>query len=388
MALLRLRPQQRCARRRRGGPLRRRQTGRLHQVRVGHRGGGLCQLVAELHVARRQLPLRGGNARRSRALQPRSRRRHDRQPLRRQPADSDRLLRSVAEPRQRRAEHQPRRLVLELPRRHHRQIRMGPRRQRQLRDQHRDDGDDLHLLLDARRSHGRPARDRQQRQPAGDDHAHGHDRAIGLGLILEPDPEHGRAGPLLADGRGQRHQPRRQRRQLARDPLRCTQPRRDRRGRRRQQHRRRLQRRRCRQCKRGPLQHQPGDARVLAQVERLRQRRQPRLRADPELQQQPGWPPGRPQRARGRRQVRGRDRQRQLAQHRLLQSPLGRTVALLRLRTRRQRAGLRTDQALRRRAARRVRQDPVRHRCRQLRQLGPLLHVACRLGPVWQRQPR
>ena len=57
-----------------------------------------------------------------------------------------------------------RRLRLERPRRHDRQIRVGPRRQRQLRDQHGDDADGQQLLRDARRKDRRPAGHRQLRR--------------------------------------------------------------------------------------------------------------------------------------------------------------------------------------------------------------------------------
>ena len=55
-------------------------------------------------------------------------------------------------------------LRLERPRRHDRQIRVGPRRQRQLRDQHRHDPDHLDLLRQRRHGPGRPAGHRQRRQ--------------------------------------------------------------------------------------------------------------------------------------------------------------------------------------------------------------------------------
>ena len=74
----------------------------------------------------------------------------------------------------------------------------------------------------------------------------------------------------------------------------------------------------------------PADARVLAQLGGLRQRRPPRLRVHAELQRQPRRLPGRPQRRRARRQVRRRDRPRRLAQQRLLRPAQRRRLAPLR----------------------------------------------------------
>ena len=54
---------------------------------------------------------------------------------------------------------------LERPRRHGRQIRMGPRRQRELRDEHGHDRDDDQNLCHRRQPDDRPAGHRQQRRP-------------------------------------------------------------------------------------------------------------------------------------------------------------------------------------------------------------------------------
>ena len=62
------------------------------------------------------------------------------------------------------------RLGLERPRRHDRQIRVGPRRQRQLRDQHRHDADRRHAPTPAEgRVHRRPAGHRQPDRRRHDD---------------------------------------------------------------------------------------------------------------------------------------------------------------------------------------------------------------------------
>ncbi len=58
---------------------------------------------------------------------------------------------------------------LDRPRRHDRQIRVGPRRQRHLRDQHRHDRDHDQLLTATAHAHRRPAGDRQQRRHGDDD---------------------------------------------------------------------------------------------------------------------------------------------------------------------------------------------------------------------------
>ncbi len=76
----------------------------------------------------------------------------------------DSVLHGDAEPRGQRRKRDLQRLRLQRPRRHDRQIRMGPRRQRQLRDQHRRHGDCEHGLRHPGQPHGRPAGDRQQRR--------------------------------------------------------------------------------------------------------------------------------------------------------------------------------------------------------------------------------
>ncbi len=61
------------------------------------------------------------------------------------------------------------------------------------------------------------------------------------------------------------------------------------------------------------------DARILDEVERLGQRRRPRLRVHAQLQRRRRWLPGRPQRR--ARQLRGRARRRRIAQRRLFARP-------------------------------------------------------------------
>ena len=133
---------------------------------------------------------------------------------------------------------------------------------------------------------------------------------------------------------------------------------------------------------------QQAHARVLDEVGRLRQRRRPRLRVHAELQQQPRRLPGRPQRAGGRRQIRGRDRQRQRPQHRLLHPPERRRVAPLRARSRLHRRRRGPDQALRRRPAGALQQDDVGHGGGQFRQLDLYFMSRADQRPFRRRQPR
>ncbi len=84
-----------------------------------------------------------------------------------------------------------------------RQIRVGPRRQRQLRDEHGHDADGRHDLCHRgllRRQAARHRRRREQRP----DHPDGHGRAVGGRPLLESRPRHRRADRLLAPGRVER----------------------------------------------------------------------------------------------------------------------------------------------------------------------------------------
>ena len=97
------------------------------------------------------------------------------------------------------------------------------------------------------------------------------------------------------------------------------------------EHRGRLQRhKRLRSDPARPVRHQPGDGRVLAEVEPLRQQRRPGDGVHPELQRKRGRLPRRPQRRRVRRHLRCGDRHGRQPQQRVLPAPERRRLAPLR----------------------------------------------------------
>ena len=102
-----------------------------------------------------------------------------------------------------------RRLGLERSRRDDRQIRVGPRRQRHLRDRHRHHADRHQHLHHGGQDERRAAGDRQRGQHR-DDHAPLTVEAPGSGHLREPRARHPRAARLLAHGRASRPRLRRQ----------------------------------------------------------------------------------------------------------------------------------------------------------------------------------
>ena len=127
------------------------------------------------------------------------------------PAVARRPLHRDAEPGPDRPDRSPSTARLQRPRRHDRQIRVGPRRQRQLRDQHRHDGDHDHTYATAGTVNV-GLRVTDNGGITGDDHAAGHRRTAGG---QRPTASRGRSPPPgLIDywrlGETTRHDPRRQ----------------------------------------------------------------------------------------------------------------------------------------------------------------------------------
>ncbi len=196
---------------------------------------------------------------------------------RRQPAP-DRLVHRHADPGRGRPAGELRRLRLHRPRRHDRQVRVGPRRQRHLRDRHRDDA--RPRATPTRRpgpstsACGSPTTAARPRPRS----PRSRSAANGVSDYAAAVTRHARADRLLADGRGRGADLRRQRR-------RSSPATRIRRGHLRRPRRRRpatpdtaARLRRLQRLGLGParpLRHQQADGRVLAEVERLRQRRPP-----------------------------------------------------------------------------------------------------------------
>ena len=132
-----------------------------------------------------------------------------------------------------------------------------------------------------------------------------------------------------------------------------------------------------------PLVDQPGHGRVLVALELLHEQRRPCVRVHLQLQQRLRRLPGRPEQQ--LRQVCGFSRQGRFPQRRSVQPAERRPVAPLCVRAQHDRAGRRTDHPICRRPGRAIYQAEQRHRCRQLRQLRALLHVARRNQPLRSR---
>ena len=156
--------------------------------------------------------------------------------------------------------------------------------------------------------------------------------------------------------------------------------------------RRRLQRRRLGERQPRPLGNPHRHRRVLAQVERIRQRRPPGDGVHEQLQRTGRRLPRRSQRAAARRHLRRRHRHRDDPQQRLLRTAERRRLAPLRLRPQHRRARQRTDRPLRRRQSGRLRKARHRDRRRQLRQLDAVHDVprrshACSAPATSTRSP-
>ena len=120
----------------------------------------------------------------------------------RQPGARRRVQRD-AESGHRGAGRRLQRLGHDRRRRHHRQVRVGPRRQRQLRDRHRHHQDDVARLHPDRHGQRRPARHRQRRLDV-DGRRAGDDQRRRRQQLRRRRARHVRPGRLLAHGRGRR----------------------------------------------------------------------------------------------------------------------------------------------------------------------------------------
>ena len=270
-------------------------------------------------------------------------------------------------------------LRLERSRRLDRQVRVGPRRQRHLRDRHRHHADD-----DAR------LHDRGRRSPVGLRVTDG-DGMTGTTTVPRLRQRH--RDHLLAEGAGHRR-PRAllahgrhgaaRRWPTAKGSSPATlsggatagRP-----GRRRRRLRHGGQLRRRRRLRPRPtsnlLEHQQAHGRVLAQVERVRQQRRPRARVHAQLQRQPGRLPRRPELPGQRRPLHARPRSRGVAQHRLVHASRARASGTTTrwCSTPTAPAGQQITPYVDGQAGL-VHQERERHRRRPVRQLAAVLHVA------------
>ncbi len=135
--------------------------------------GAVRQLDAVPLLPRRRLAVRLGLARRTRRLRRRTERSDGRRTRQRQRPRGPSCPRRERQPgaAQSRPERDPQRLWIHLRERVDHQVRMGPQRRRQLRDQHGRHADRQHVLRQPRYLHGRTADHRQRRWDGDPDEA-------------------------------------------------------------------------------------------------------------------------------------------------------------------------------------------------------------------------
>ena len=244
---------------------------------------------------------------------------------------------------------------------------------------HRHHGHHHPHLLEHRRDHRAAARHRRAGRPQHDQ-PRALDRQQRERQLSVARPGHQRPRQLLAHGRSERHHAGRRHRQQQRDRRRRPDARRSGRALQRPRHLGRLRRdQRHRQREPQPHEHQRGDRRVLDAVEQLRQQRRPGDGVHPELQLDRGRLPDRSR----TRASRAGSSPSPWATTRRATPPTSSVrragrVAPLRLRARHHGDRRDADHPVRRRQARDLHEDRVRHRRRHLRQLAALHDVARR----------